>query len=872
MFMRMLQKIFGSRNDRLVKQYRVALNKVNDFEQELENLGDDALCQKTQTFKDRLASGETLEDIKCEAFAVVREAAKRVLRERHYDVQIVGGLVLHDGKIAEMSTGEGKTLTSTLPCYLNGLTGRGVHLITVNDYLAKRDHDWMGQIYRFLGLTTGVVVPDITKEERKKAYDADIVYGTNSEFGFDYLRDNMAFNPEGKVQRAHVYAVVDEVDSILIDEARTPLIISGPVNESSDLYQTMHNIVRELKQCSSEESDDGDFTIHEKERQVHLTDQGHQSVEDALIEAGLIKKNTKLFDSENINLLHYCSACLRANFMFKANVDYIVRQNQVLIIDEHTGRAMSGRRWSDGLHQAVEAKEGVEVQKENQTLASITYQNYFLLYEKLSGMTGTADTEAVELNEIYNLEVVIVPTNKPTARTDHPDVLYLKKEMKYQKILEDLELAHKKQQPVLVGTTSIENSEYLSSLLKKKKIKHNVLNAKFHEQEAFIIAQAGCLGAITIATNMAGRGTDIILGGNPKFAIAQLKKPDQKKIESIEVKHKAEQEKVRSLGGLYVLGTERHESRRIDNQLRGRSGRQGDPGVSRFYLSLDDNLMRIFATDMTAGIMQKVGMKDDEPLTHPWFNRVVEKAQRKVEGHHYDIRKQLLQFDNIANDQRQLIYEQRNELMALSDVTDVIQEQAKTVFRQLIDQMMPNNQPEERWDIPNLETTLANDFKIKLDLAAKQAEGVIDRDELLVSVKDEFKGHMQRHHKTANNEEMVKHLERTILMNILDEQWKEHLATMDYLRQSIHLRGYAQKNPIHEYKKEAFALFQRFLSNIKYKVISQLCSVKLVIEERKPEMAAAGNVPPSMPADNVNRNQPCPCGTGKKYKHCCGKL
>lgn len=870
--MRMLQKIFGSRNDRLIKQYRVALKKVNDFEQELEKLSDDALCQKTQAFKSRLASGETLDDIKCEAFAVVREAAKRVLGERHYDVQIIGGFVLHDGKIAEMSTGEGKTLTSTLPCYLNGLTGRGVHVVTVNDYLAKRDHDWMGQVYRFLGLTTGVVVPNISKEERKKAYEADIVYGTNSEFGFDYLRDNMAFNAEGKVQRAHVYAVVDEVDSILIDEARTPLIISGPVNESSDLYKTMHAIVKVLKPCSSEEADDGDCTIHEKERQVHLTDQGHEAVEAALIEANLIKKNTKLFDSENINLLHYCAACLRANFMFKANVDYIVRDNQVLIIDEHTGRAMAGRRWSDGLHQAVEAKEGVEVQKENQTLASITYQNYFLLYEKLSGMTGTADTEAVELNEIYNLEVVIVPTNKPTARVDHPDVLYLKKEVKYQKIVEDIEAAHKKKQPVLVGTTSIENSEYLSDLLKKKKIKHNVLNAKFHEQEAFIIAQAGCLGAITIATNMAGRGTDIILGGNPKFAIAQLKKPDQKKVEAIEAKHKEEQEKVRSLGGLYVLGTERHESRRIDNQLRGRSGRQGDPGVSRFYLSLDDNLMRIFATDMTAGIMQKVGMKDDEPLTHPWFNRVVEKAQRKVEGHHYDIRKQLLQFDNIANDQRQLIYEQRNELMALSDVSDVIEAQADTVFRQLIDELMPNNEPEERWDVPSLESSLANDFKIKLDLVAKQSEGAIDREELFTSVKNKFNDHMQRHHSAANDEAMVKHLERTVLMGILDEQWKEHLATMDYLRQSINLRGYAQKNPIHEYKKEAFALFQKFLSDIKYKVISRICSIRLVIEEKKPEMVAAGQVPPSMPADNVNRNQPCPCGSKKKYKHCCGKL
>ena len=807
--MRFLQKLFGSRNDRLIKQYRVALKKVNDFESELSQLSDEALCQKTKEFKERLGNGQTLDDIKCEAFAVVREAASRVLNERHYDVQIIGGLVLHDGKVAEMSTGEGKTLTSTLPCYLNGLTGKGVHVVTVNDYLAKRDHDWMGQVYRFLGLTTGVVIPNLTREARQQAYQADIIYGTNSEFGFDYLRDNMAFNQEGKVQRSHFYAVVDEVDSILIDEARTPLIISGPVSESSDLYKAMHAVVKTLKPASSDEGEDGDYTVHEKERQVHLTDKGHQSVEDELKKASLIQPKSKLYDAENINLLHYCSACLRANFMFKLNVDYIVRQNQVLIIDEHTGRAMSGRRWSDGLHQAVEAKEGVDIQKENQTLASITYQNYFLLYEKLAGMTGTADTEAVELNQIYNLEVVVIPTNLPLARVDHPDVLYLRKEMKYQKIVEDIESAHKKKQPVLVGTTSIENSEYLSGLLKKKKIKHQVLNAKFHEQEAFIIAQAGCLGAITIATNMAGRGTDIILGGNPKFEIAQLKKPDDKKIQAIYDKHKTQQEQVLALGGLYVLGTERHESRRIDNQLRGRSGRQGDPGVSKFYLSLDDNLMRIFATDMTAGIMQKVGMKDDEPLTHPWFNRVVEKAQRKVEGHHYDIRKQLLQFDNIANDQRQLIYEQRNELMALEDVSDVIKGQSEAVFDQLVDSYIPANEPEERWDMSGLAEIVAKDFKIQLDVKAHYDEGRIDRASIVNHLKSQFDQMMSKHLKRANAD-IVKQLERTVLMTVLDEQWKDHLATMDYLRQSINLRGYAQKNPIHEYKREAFDLFQRF--------------------------------------------------------------
>lgn len=868
--MRFLQKLFGSRNDRLIKQYRVALKKVNDFESELSQLSDEALCQKTKEFKERLGNGQTLDDIKCEAFAVVREAASRVLNERHYDVQIIGGLVLHDGKVAEMSTGEGKTLTSTLPCYLNGLTGKGVHVVTVNDYLAKRDHDWMGQVYRFLGLTTGVVIPNLTREARQQAYQADIIYGTNSEFGFDYLRDNMAFNQEGKVQRSHFYAVVDEVDSILIDEARTPLIISGPVSESSDLYKAMHAVVKTLKPASSDEGEDGDYTVHEKERQVHLTDKGHQSVEDELKKASLIQPKSKLYDAENINLLHYCSACLRANFMFKLNVDYIVRQNQVLIIDEHTGRAMSGRRWSDGLHQAVEAKEGVDIQKENQTLASITYQNYFLLYEKLAGMTGTADTEAVELNQIYNLEVVVIPTNLPLARVDHPDVLYLRKEMKYQKIVEDIESAHKKKQPVLVGTTSIENSEYLSGLLKKKKIKHQVLNAKFHEQEAFIIAQAGCLGAITIATNMAGRGTDIILGGNPKFEIAQLKKSDDKKIQAIYDKHKTQQEQVLALGGLYVLGTERHESRRIDNQLRGRSGRQGDPGVSKFYLSLDDNLMRIFATDMTAGIMQKVGMKDDEPLTHPWFNRVVEKAQRKVEGHHYDIRKQLLQFDNIANDQRQLIYEQRNELMALEDVSDVIKGQSEAVFDQLVDSYIPANEPEERWDMSGLTEIVAKDFKIQLDVKAHYDEGRIDRASIVNHLKSQFDQMMSKHLKRANAD-IVKQLERTVLMTVLDEQWKDHLATMDYLRQSINLRGYAQKNPIHEYKREAFDLFQRFLSLIKYKVISRLCHVELMIEKKKPVMAMADDLP-APPAENINRNASCPCGSEKKYKHCCGKL
>lgn len=863
--MSLLKKIFGSRNDRLVRKYQASVKIINELEAEISTLSDEDLQAKTQAFKEALASGQSLASIQCEAFAVVREAAKRVLGERHYDVQLIGGLALHDGKVAEMSTGEGKTLTSTLPCYLNALTGKGVHVVTVNDYLAKRDHDWMGQVYRFLGLTTGVVVPQISHAERQAAYEADITYGTNSEFGFDYLRDNMAFDHAGKVQRGHYFAVVDEVDSILIDEARTPLIISGPVNESSDLYQNMHAIVSQLK-ANKANDDEGDFTIHEKERQVFLTDHGYKKVEEALREIGLIDE-TSLVDPENISLLHYCTACLRANFMFKHNVDYIVKDNKVLIIDEHTGRAMLGRRWSDGLHQAVEAKEGVEVQKENQTLASITYQNYFLQYEKLSGMTGTADTEAVELSQIYNLEVVVVPTNRPIARKDLPDVLYLGKTMKYLKVVEDIKTCIEKQQPVLVGTTSIESSEHLSNLLKKNKIKHQVLNAKFHEKEAHIIAQAGCPGAVTIATNMAGRGTDIILGGNVAFAIAQLKNPSEKKIADMKAQYAKQHADVLAAGGLYVLGTERHESRRIDNQLRGRSGRQGDPGVSRFYLSLDDHLMRIFATDMTAGIMQKVGMKEDEPLEHPWFNRVVEKAQRKVEGHHYDIRKQLLQFDNIANEQRQLIYEQRNQLMTMEDVSDVIASQAGSVFTKMAEEAIPAHLPEEQWALDTLEQQLQRDFGLRLDLLAQQEAQTLSTESLKAQLMEAFDAKMARH-LSASNETIVRQIERTILLNVLDEQWKDHLATMDYLKQSIHFRGYAQKNPIQEYKHEAFYLFQKLLERIKYRVISQLFQVEVVVEDKVPAMAVESGAP----ADNPSRNHQCPCGSGKKFKHCHGQL
>tara|TARA_X000000950_G_scaffold289092_1_gene409705 strand:- start:132 stop:2729 length:2598 start_codon:yes stop_codon:yes gene_type:complete len=865
--MRLLQKLLGSRNDRLIKQYRQILAQVNSFEEKVSALSDDALQQKTVEFKERVQSGQTLDEILPEAFAVVRETAKRVLKERHYDVQILGGLALHHGKIAEMSTGEGKTLTSTLPCYLNALSGQGVHVVTVNSYLAQRDNEWMGQIYRFLGLSTGVIYTDMPQEERQKAYQADITYGTNNEFGFDYLRDNMSPTLEAKVQRGHSYAIIDEVDSILIDEARTPLIISGEITDSSTLYRQIFPLVKDLKE--EKEHQPGHYTLSEKEKQVFLTDDGHTKMEARLRKQGILKSEDSLFSQENINLLHYVQASLRAQFMYRRDVDYIVYDNQVVIIDEHTGRAMPGRRWSDGLHQAIEAKEGVKIQNENQTLASITFQNYFLMYKKLSGMTGTADTEAVELHQIYNLEVVVIPTNKSVIRKDGTDMLYLTKNMKYQKIVEDIIEKQKTGQPVLVGTTSIENSELLSKLLKDKKIKHQVLNAKYHAEEAEIIAQAGCPNAVTIATNMAGRGTDIILGGNANFAVNKMKLTDPEKIRQLKETFAKQQADVKAVGGLYVLGTERHESRRIDNQLRGRSGRQGDPGASRFYLSLDDSLMRIFATDMTASVMQKAGMKEDEPLEHPWFNRIIEKAQRKVEGHHYDIRKQLLQFDNIANEQRLLIYEQRDELMRLDDVSDVIQSQAKTVFTDLVNESFVKDLPVEQWDIQGLESRLKKDFQLSED-AQVWVDQQVSNETIISSLVDRF---MLIHQMKINqsNEDLVKELERSVLLRVLDEQWKDHLARIDHLRQGIHFRGYAQKNPIHEFKIEAFELFKQLLKNIKYEVISKLCTITIVDEIPKPVFDIPAVQEPKK-KEKIARNATCPCGSGKKYKRCCGKL
>ena len=906
MVSKLLSKVFGSRNDRLLKRMNKVVTRINAQESQIQALSDDELRAKTDEFRQRLADGATVDDLLVEAFAVVREAGKRSLEMRHFDVQLIGGMVLNDGKIAEMRTGEGKTLVGTLAVYLNALSGKGVHLVTVNDYLASRDAAWMGKLYNFLGLSVGVVLSGQSPDEKRAAYACDITYGTNNEFGFDYLRDNMAFSIEEKVQRELHFAIVDEVDSILIDEARTPLIISGPADDSSELYEKINKVVPGLQKQEGEEPEDGqlgDFYLEEKSKQVYLTEQGHQHVEEMLTEIGLLPEGESLYDSANIRLIHHVNAALRAHALYQRNVDYIVKDGEVVIVDEFTGRTMPGRRWSDGLHQAVEAKEGVAVQNENQTLASITFQNYFRLYDKLAGMTGTADTEAFEFQQIYGLEVVVIPPARPVARRDHTDLVFLTAKEKYDAICEDVQECRKRQQPVLVGTASIETSEYLSGLLKKAKVPHEVLNAKFHEKEAEIIAQAGAPGAVTIATNMAGRGTDIVLGGNLEAELSAVGDISDEERQQREEAWKLRHQQVLDAGGLHVVGTERHESRRVDNQLRGRSGRQGDPGSTRFYLSLEDNLMRIFASERVAGLMQKLGMQEGEAIEHPWVNKAIENAQRKVEGHNFDIRKNLLEYDDVANDQRKVVYEQRAELMSTDDVSEMVKNIRVDVVGELISEYIPPGSLDESWDIPGLEVALESSFGMAMPVQQwLDEDDDLHEESLHQRIFDELEQAYYEKEAQAGKD-VLRHFEKAVMLKVLDEQWKDHLATMDHLRQGIHLRGYAQKNPKQEYKREAFELFSAMLDRFKREVVEILSKVQIraeedveaVEEQRRSDVpvsyqheAAPSATAPAAPAAEaggeaehqpfvrdgrkVGRNEPCPCGSGKKYKQCHGKL
>ncbi len=904
-------KVFGSRNDRQLKKLNVIVDKINALESSFEALSDGELSQKTDEFRQRYRDGTTLDELLPEAFAVVREAGKRVLGMRHFDVQLIGGMVLHQGKISEMRTGEGKTLVATLPAYLNALSGKGVHVVTVNDYLARRDAEWMGKLYGFLGMTTGVTVSGLDHAEKKAAYAADITYGTNNEYGFDYLRDNMAFSIADKVQRGLNYAIVDEVDSILIDEARTPLIISGPAEDSSDRYQEINKLIPKLKRQEvgpegEEAEGPGDYSVDEKAKQVFFTEEGHQRIEEMLEAAGLLQSGESLYDTANISLMHHLNAALKAHALFQKDVDYIVKNNEVVIVDEFTGRTMPGRRWSDGLHQAVEAKEGVPIQTESQTLASITFQNYFRVYEKLSGMTGTADTEAFEFQQIYGLEVLVIPTHRPMQRIDHGDLVYLTINEKYNAIIEDLKDCNKRQQPVLVGTASIESSELLSKALTKAGIKHEVLNAKQHEREAEIVAQAGRPGALTIATNMAGRGTDIVLGGNLEAELAALNSTDEVAINRVKSEWQKRHDQVLESGGLYIISAERHESRRIDNQLRGRAGRQGDPGSSRFYLSLEDSLMRIFASDRVSSMMQKLGMEDGEAIEHPWVSKAIENAQRKVEGHNFDIRKQVLEFDDVANDQRKVIYEQRNELMEADDISDTIREIRYDVVNEVIDTYIPPQSLEEQWDVPGLEEALENEFSQRMPIAEwLEQDDTLHEETLRKRVLEEIE-QAYAEKETQVGTEVIRHFEKAAMLQVLDGLWKEHLAAMDYLRQSIGLRGYAQKNPKQEFKRESFEMFTQLLDRIKLEVIRILSRVQIRAEEdveaieaqRRSQMppmqfqhaeaeamaagaedqrlAQAERNEPDEPfvreGRKIGRNEPCPCGSGKKYKQCHGKV
>jgi preprotein translocase subunit SecA len=901
MITKALTKIFGSRNSRLLKRMQQDVVHINALEPGLAKLTDEQLRAKTSEFKTRVSNGESLDSLLHESFACVREASKRALGMRHFDVQLIGGMVLHQGKIAEMRTGEGKTLVATLAVYLNALSGKGVHVVTVNDYLARRDAEWMGQIYGFLGMSVGVVVPGQDRQEKRDAYAADITYGTNNEYGFDYLRDNMAFRAEERVQRGVNYAIVDEVDSILIDEARTPLIISGSADESADLYVKVNTIIPRLIKQETENGP-GDYSVDEKARQATFTEAGHEKVEKLLAQAGLLGPGSSLYDASNLILMHHLNAALRAHSLFKREVDYIVRDDEVIIIDEFTGRMMQGRRWSDGLHQAVEAKEGVKIQNENQTLATITFQNYFRLYGKLAGMTGTADTEAFEFHQIYGLEVVVIPTHHPMIRQDMADQIYRTAGEKHTAILVDIHDCHQRGQPVLVGTVTIEASELLSGLLQNEKIPHQVLNAKHHEREAMIVAQAGRPGAVTIATNMAGRGTDIVLGGNLEMELKEIGDDSTKRAQSRSEWDKRHQQVV-AAGGLHVIGTERHESRRIDNQLRGRSGRQGDPGSSRFYLSLEDNLLRIFGSERLSGLMQKLGMQKGEAIEHPWVSRAIENAQRKVEGRNFDIRKQLLEYDDVANDQRKVIYEQRNRLMDVDDISESITSIRLDVVNELMNQHIPPESLEEQWDVPGLEESLDREFGLKLPVVQwLKDETGLDEGKLRVRIISEAdRKHAEK--AIAIGPDVMRHLEKAVMLQVLDTQWKDHLAAMDYLRQGIHLRGYAQKNPKEEYKRESFVLFSDMLGRIRHDVINLLAHVQvqapqdveaLESQNRQPQEmhfvhpsvdtggqpeagddavgVAAAQKPMTRRQPKVGRNEPCPCGSGKKYKHCHGKL
>lgn len=900
----LLTRVFGSRNERQLRQLNRIVAKINALEPEIEKLSDEQLQAKTPEFKQRIAGGEALDKVLPEAFAVCREAGRRVLGMRHYDVQLIGGMVLHLGKIAEMRTGEGKTLVATLPVYLNALEGKGVHVVTVNDYLARRDAAQMGKLYNWLGLSVGVVYPGMPHSDKREAYGSDITYGTNNEFGFDYLRDNMALSKADRYQRGLHYAIVDEVDSILIDEARTPLIISGPADDSPELYIRVNRIVPNLVKQEAEDGE-GDFWVDEKGKQVHLSEAGMEHAEQLLVDAGILDAETEgLYAAQNLTVVHHLNAALRAHAIYQRDVDYIVRDGEVVIVDEFTGRTLAGRRWSDGLHQAVEAKEGVPVQRENQTLASITFQNLFRMYKKLSGMTGTADTEAFEFQSIYGLEVVVIPTNRPTIRKDSPDQVFLNRKGKFNAVLADIEECAKRGQPVLVGTTSIETSEMLSEHLRKAGVKHEVLNAKQHDREATIVANAGRPAAVTIATNMAGRGTDIVLGGSLEAEIHELGEgaTDEQKA-AIKTEWQKRHDAVKAAGGLHIVGTERHESRRIDNQLRGRSGRQGDPGSSRFYLSLEDNLMRIFASDWVQKAMRMMGMKEDDVIEDRLVSRQIEKAQRKVEAHNFDIRKNLLDFDDVNNDQRKVIYAQRDELLDAESVKDNVDGIRDDVIFDIVARFVPPNSVDEQWDLRGLEATLQSDFGVDMSLAdLVKSHEELDAEGITAKVQERINQHFAEK-EAGVGEETMRALEKHVMLTVLDQSWKEHLARMDYLRQGIYLRGYAQKQPKQEYKKEAFELFSDMLENVKREVVTLLARVRIRGDEEVQALEAAERQQVearlkqsqfqhqdagSYSADEeaaeveaaqlqrdepkIGRNDPCPCGSGKKYKHCHGQL
>ncbi|MCY0966006.1 preprotein translocase subunit SecA [Parathalassolituus penaei] len=905
----LFRKLLGSKNSRELKRMGKLVARINALEETIKALGDAELQAKTPEFRARLEKGETLDNLLPEAFAVCREASRRVMKMRHFDVQMIGGITLHEGRIAEMRTGEGKTLVGTLPTYLNALTGKSVHVVTVNDYLARRDAEWMRPLYQFLGLSVGIVVPGQVTPEKREQYACDIVYGTNNEFGFDYLRDNMAFSQEEKVQRELYFAIVDEVDSILIDEARTPLIISGPAQDHSELYRKINELAPRLEKGERGEDDrpiSGHYVVDEKSRSVELTEEGHEFVEQMLLDAGVLAEGESLYATQNLTLLHHVHSALRAHAIYQRNVDYIIQNGQIVIVDEHTGRTMPGRRWSEGLHQAIEAKENVKIQAESQTLASTTFQNYFRLYQKLGGMTGTADTEAFEFNQIYGLDVVVIPTNRPIQRIDHNDIVFATQKEKYDAVIEEIREVVAKGRPVLVGTASIESSEYVSTLLQKAKIPHNVLNAKENAREAQIIAEAGRPGAVTIATNMAGRGTDIMLGGNWEMEVAHLEESTPEKVEAIKADWQKRHEAVLAAGGLHIIGTERHESRRIDNQLRGRAGRQGDVGSTRFFLSLEDNLMRMFMSERMRGMMQALGMKDGESIEHKMVTNAVEKAQRKVEGRNFDIRKQLLEYDDVANDQRRVVYEQRNDIMAMDDISSIVTAIRSDVVNEAINDYIPPQSIVDQWDIPGLEAHLKSEFDVELPVGEwlateKNLHEEVLRERMVAAVQSAYDVK-----EAIVGVETMRNFEKQVMLQIVDNLWKEHLATMDHLRQGIHLRGYGQKNPKQEYKRESFILFQQLLTNIKRDTVRVLSHVKVRMEEDVREMeerrraeaeaqaraatyehasasAMAEEETPEPAADEqaqpfvreepkVGRNDPCPCGSGKKYKHCHGTL